>query len=49
MNTNRPELTEVLDEIEFFEYERMDRHMVEVTILLYDCGVSLRKVEQVLG
>jgi transposase-like protein len=49
MNTNLPELTEVLDEIEFFERERTDRQFVELAILLYDCGVSLRKVERVLG
>ena len=49
MNTNLPELTEVLDEIEFFERERTDRQFVELAILLYDCGVSLRKVERVLS
>jgi putative transposase len=49
MNTNLPELTEVLDEIEFFERERTDRQFVELAILLYDCGVSLRKVKRVLG
>ncbi|HET7322878.1 MAG TPA: IS6 family transposase [Halococcus sp.] len=49
MNTTLPELNEVLDEIEFFERERTDRQFVELAILLYDCGVSLRKVERVLG
>lgn len=49
MTTNLPELTEVLDEIEFFERERTDRQVVELAILLYDCGVSLRKVARVLG
>jgi putative transposase len=49
MNLNLPRLTEVLEEIEFFERERTDRHHVEVAILLYDCGVSLRRVAQVLG
>jgi len=49
MHTNLPELTEVLDEIEFFERERTDRQVVELAILLYDCGVSLRKVARVLG
>lgn len=46
MNTNLPELDEVLDEIEFFERERTDRQFVELAILLYDCGVSFRKVER---
>ena len=49
MNTNLPELADVLDEIEFFERERTDRQFVELAILLYDFGVSLRKVERVLG
>jgi transposase-like protein len=49
MTTNLPELTEVLDEIEFFERERTDRQVVELAILLYNHGVSLRKVERVLG
>ena len=49
MNTNLSELEEMLDEIEFFERERMDRQFVELAILLYDCGVSLRKVKRVLG
>ena len=49
MQLSLPELDEVLDEIEFFERERKDRHAVEVAILLYDCGVSLRLVAQVLS
>lgn len=49
MNTNFPELTEVLDEIECFERERTDRHLVELAILLYNYGMSLRKVARVLG
>lgn len=49
MNLNLPELAEVLDEIEFFERERTDRRPVELAILLYGCGVSLRRVSQVLG
>ena len=49
MNTNLPELTEVLDEIEFIERERTDHQFVELAILLYSCGVSLRRVAQVLG
>jgi transposase-like protein len=46
---NLPELTEVLDEIEFFERERTDRQVVELAILLYNFGVSFRKVARVLG
>jgi transposase-like protein len=49
MQVNLPELNEVLEEIELFERERTDRRFVELAILLYDCGVSLRKVERVLG
>jgi len=41
---NLPELTEALDEIEFFERERTDHQVVELAVLLYDCGVSLCKV-----
>jgi len=33
----------------FFKRERTDRQFVELVILLYDFGVSLRKVERVLG
>lgn len=46
---NLPELTEVLDEIEFFERERTDRQVVELAILLYNFVVSFRKVARVLG
>ena len=46
---NLPELTEVLDEIEFFERERTDRQVVELAILLYNFGVSFEKVSRVLG
>lgn len=49
MQTNLPELTEVLDEIEFFNRERTDRQLNVLAILLYDCGVSPRKVSRVLG
>jgi len=49
MKTNLPALSEVLDEIEFFERERTDRQFVELAILLYDFGVSLRKAKRVLG
>lgn len=46
---NLPELTEVLDEIEFLERERTDRQVVELAILLYNFGVSFCKVVRVLG
>jgi len=46
---NLPELTEVLDEIEFFERERTDRQLNDLAILLYNFGVSFRKVARVLG
>lgn len=49
MQVNLPALDEVLEEVEFFERERTDRHVVEVAILLDDCGVSLRRGSQVLG
>ena len=49
MKLNLPELAEVLEEIEFFERERTDRQSVELAILLYNHGVSLRKIERVLG
>jgi len=45
---NLPDLTEVLDEIEFFERERTDRQVVELAILLYNFGVSFEKVARVL-
>jgi len=43
-----PKLTEVLDEIGFFERERTDPQVVELAILLYNFGVSFRKVARVL-
>ena len=49
MKLNLLELAEVLEEIEFFERERTDRQSVELAILLYNHGVSLRKIERVLG
>lgn len=49
MKLNFPALAEVLEGIEFFERERTDSQLVELTILLYGCGVSLRRIEQVLG
>lgn len=44
-----PELSEVLDEIEFFERERTDRQAAELAILLYNFGVSFPKVARALG
>jgi hypothetical protein len=44
-----PQLIEVLDEIEFFEREWTDRQVVELAILLYNFGVSFRKVARILG
>ena len=49
MQLNLPELAEVLEEIEFFERERTDRQSVELAILLYNHGVSLRKGKRVPG
>ena len=49
MKLNLPELAEVLEEIEFFERERTDRQSVGLAILLYNHGVSLRKIGRVLG
>lgn len=43
-----PVLEEVLEEIEFFERERTDRFAVELAIVLYSSGVSLRKVQRAL-
>lgn len=41
MQVNLPELDETLSDIEFLERERIDRHVVELAILLYDSGISL--------
>jgi hypothetical protein len=35
MQVNLPELAETLADIEFFERERTDRHLVELALLLY--------------
>lgn len=45
MKPNLTELAELLEEIEFFERERTDRQSVELVILLFNHGVSLRKIE----
>lgn len=42
MLINLPELTEVLDEIEFFKRKRMDRQLDKLAILLFNFGVSFR-------
>lgn len=49
MQLNLPNLTDVLEEIEFIKREQMDRQVIELAILLYTYGVSLRKVARVLG
>ena len=46
---NHPELTEVLDEIEFFERERTGRQVVELALILYNVRVDFGKVSRVLG
>jgi len=49
MDMNLSELTEVLDESEFFERKRTVCYFVELAILLYKHTVSLRKVSRVLS
>lgn len=49
MQMNLPRLADVLEESDCFERERTDRHLVELAILLYACGVSVRRISQVLG
>lgn len=44
-----PALTEVLDDIDCFERERTDRGAVQLALVLYDAGLSLRKTQRVLG
>ena len=46
MNTNLPELTEVLDEIEFFEREPTDRQFVELAIRSTTAVWVSRKVKR---
>ena len=46
---NLPALKDALEEIEFFERERTERFYVELAIVLYNSGVSLRKTQRVLG
>jgi hypothetical protein len=46
---NLPALNDALNEIEFFERRRTDRGIVELVLVLYNAGLSLRKVELVLS
>jgi transposase-like protein len=46
---NLPALNDALNEIEFFERRRTDRGIVELALVLYNAGLSLRKVELVLS
>ena len=46
---NLPALEDALEEFNFFERERTDRFYVELAIVLYNSGVSLRKTQRVLG
>jgi transposase-like protein len=46
---NLPALEDALEEISFFERDRTDAFVVELAIILYDSGVSLRKVQRVFG
>ena len=46
---NLPALGDALEEIEFFERERTERFYVELAIVLYNSGVSLRKTQRVWG
>ena len=39
----------MLEAGEFFDRERMDFPIVKLALLLYNCGVSLRRVSEVLG
>lgn len=46
---NLAELSDVLDEIELFERERTDRQVLKLAILLYNFGMSFRKVARIIG
>ena len=46
---NLPALEEALEELNVFERERTDLFVVELAIVLYDSGVSLRKIQRILG
>lgn len=45
---NLPAVKDALAEVEFFERDRTDRFTVELAIVLYNSGVSLRKTRRVL-
>lgn len=50
--TMRPDVLEPGDALEgmvFFERERTDRHVVEMPILRYSCGMTLPRASQVPG
>ncbi|MDY6775054.1 MAG: IS6 family transposase [Halobacteria archaeon] len=49
MKFKLPVLTKVLEEVDFFERERTDESYVELGLVLYDAGLSLRKTEKVLN
>jgi hypothetical protein len=42
-------LEEALKDVEFFKCDRTDSLVVELAIVLYDSGVSLRKTQRVLA
>jgi putative transposase len=44
-----PELEDALEELNVFERVRTDAFVVELAIVLYNSGVSLRKTKRVLG
>ena len=46
---NLPGLEEALEDVEFVERDRTESFDVELAIVLYNSGVSLRKTERVLG
>ena len=46
---NLPELGEALEEPNVFKRDRTESFVVELAIVLYNSGVSLRKTERVLG
>lgn len=46
---NLPALEDALEDVELFERDRTDAFVVELAIVLYNSGVSLRKTQRVLG
>ncbi|MFB6253661.1 MAG: hypothetical protein ABEI06_03535, partial [Halobacteriaceae archaeon] len=49
MNFQLPVLTNILDDVEFFDRERTDRAYVDLGLVLYDAGLSTRKTATVLS